>query len=258
MAERTNGTGTAESVSQFAKRSQVVNQEMTSTMLNDHPPGADIQGACQARTRGRPLRAFTLIELLVVIAIIGILAALVLGAGNVATKWKKRSRVQAELAQLVTALDSFHKKHGNYPPGNSTNFAMNPLFYELTGVIYDPSTSSFKTVDNSSSFTAAGVRSMFNQDGFMNAQENPKDLKPFLELKSADQKKEVSPGVFLLAVPVGGNPANELVGVGGIKINPWRYDATSATRHNPRSYDLWAEVQIGDVTEIIGNWNSNK
>ena len=38
-------------------------------------------------------------------------------------------------------------------------------------------------------------------------------------------------------------------------VNPWRYNATNPT-NNPNSYDLWAEIRVGDDTLIIGNWDN--
>jgi hypothetical protein len=41
--------------------------------------------------------------------------------------------------------------------------------------------------------------------------------------------------------------------IGGTKINSWRYNSTSPI-HNVGKYDLWAEVIIGNNTNVIGNW----
>jgi hypothetical protein len=43
------------------------------------------------------------------------------------------------------------------------------------------------------------------------------------------------------------------------QLNFWHYDASSQYRHNPNSYDLWAEFTIsglhGHVTIVTnGNW----
>jgi hypothetical protein len=43
------------------------------------------------------------------------------------------------------------------------------------------------------------------------------------------------------------------------KPNFWRYDSSSPNRHNPNSYDLWAEFLVGNkngqpVIETNGNW----
>lgn len=212
-------------------------------------------------------RAFTLVELLVVIAIIGALSALILGVASHATKVKRVNRVKAELAKLVTAIESYKSKLGAYPPDNSTTNGINQLYYELSGLQYVAASSQFRMVDGSSVFpTPSGytVKSTFNQDGFLNAHENVKDIKTFLELKGGEQKKEISNGVFVLAVPVPGARTNEMTDVTGNKFNPWRYDASSPNRHNPKGCDVWAEIKVGsgpngtDIVETIGNWNSAK
>jgi len=62
------------------------------------------------------LRAFSLIELLVVISIIAVLAGLVVGVAPVASKRMREARIRAELAALVTAIESYKAKYGVYPP----------------------------------------------------------------------------------------------------------------------------------------------
>src|SRR6185295_9804646 len=87
--------------------------------------------------------AFTLIELLVVISIIALLASLVVGFAKHAATNQKRSRVQAERDQIVTAIEAYKAHFGHYPPDNVTpstktvNAVTNQLFYELTGVTVD-------------------------------------------------------------------------------------------------------------------------
>jgi len=234
---------------------------MRPTLLTSHTERSRPEGTAR-KDGARSALAFTLVELLVVIAIVGLLSALVLGVGNAAIKQMKRSKVKAQLNELVTAIESYKQKFGNYPPDNTNNYARNSLYYELMGAIYNPGAQTFSTVDGSSTMGTVAVQTTFGRDGFLHAFENPKDIKPLFELKSTDQKKKIwevaNNCVYVLAVTVPGNPTNELTGAGNIKINPWRYDASSTNRHNPGSYDLWAEVQIGDTTEIIGNWKSSQ
>lgn len=59
--------------------------------------------------------AFTLIELLVVIAIIAILASLVLAAAGFLQKKAARSKAQAQIAALGSALESYKIDNGDYP-----------------------------------------------------------------------------------------------------------------------------------------------
>jgi type II secretion system protein G len=59
--------------------------------------------------------AFTLIELMVVIAIIAILAGLILSAAGYVQKKGARSRAEAEIAALGTALENYKADYGDYP-----------------------------------------------------------------------------------------------------------------------------------------------
>lgn len=74
-----------------------------------------------------PERGFTLVELLAVVAIIAILAGLTLaGLGYVQQKGA-RSRAEAEVAAICSAIDRFHADFGTYPVCETS------LFEELTG-----------------------------------------------------------------------------------------------------------------------------
>ena len=181
-------------------------------------------------------RAFTLIEMLVVIAIIGILAALIVGGLSRASGAKVRSRVQTELAGLVTVIGQYYKEHGYYPQDNRNNPALSPLYHELTtNTIPDSLTNDF------------GVTGIANLGP--KAQNFHKNLKPsgFAVYKRNSPTEES----FLLAVPSKG--PNPIQGAGGDLINPWYYRSSKPV-HNPDSFDLWAEVVIAGKTNIIGNW----
>ncbi len=210
----------------------------------------------------RQKNAFTLIELLVVIAIIGILAALITNlAGPAATK-RKIARVQAELAQIETAIEAYQAKKNFYPPDNGKmktdgparlSSATNQLFYELTGTIYQ--TNQFQTINGSETISVTVIQNIFNVDGFANSSVQSSEVKNFFAGLKSTQYRELSttPDVQLLIVPVDGpNDLNN--SSSGKKLNPWHYDSSSTNRHNPESYDLWAEILIGGKTNIIGNW----
>ncbi|MBX3751370.1 MAG: prepilin-type N-terminal cleavage/methylation domain-containing protein [Opitutaceae bacterium] len=62
-----------------------------------------------------PHRAFTLLELLAVLAIIGALAGLMLGVGSHVFTRAKRTRAEGELATLAAALETYRRRHGDYP-----------------------------------------------------------------------------------------------------------------------------------------------
>jgi type II secretory pathway pseudopilin PulG len=70
--------------------------------------------------------AFTIVEVLIVIAIILVLAGLILAtSGYVQTKGK-RSRAEAEIAAISTALENYKADNGIYPidAANGTTFAL--------------------------------------------------------------------------------------------------------------------------------------
>lgn len=203
------------------------------------------QWRCARQTSAR---AFTLIELLVVIAIIGVLAGLIIGVGPGAYNKKVLSRVQTELAGLVTVIEHYNEKVGNYPPDNTNNPAQPPLFYELTGTISkddgDPIT--YRTINGQESILTSDVKRFFGIDGFSNSDADSENVKNFYPNLKPSQFKEIStaPDVEVLVVPYKGPTGN---------LNPWRYNSSNPV-HNPGSYDLWAEIVMGSKTNIIGNW----
>lgn len=72
---------------------------------------------------------FTLIELLVVIAIIAILAALVLSTAGSIQKKAARSRAEAEVNALSTALESYKTEYGDYPENSLSGSAGSSVLY---------------------------------------------------------------------------------------------------------------------------------
>ena len=53
-------------------------------------------------------------------------------------------------------------------------------------------------------------------------------------------------------------PANPLVLTAGYRgpdgeVNPWRYVSKNPT-NNTETYDLWAEVLVGNKKIVISNW----
>ena len=178
-------------------------------------------------------RAFSLIEMLVVIAIIGLLAALVVGGASHFRETSVRAKVQTELNQVVSAIESYHKKYGFYPQGNgasSPDPVKAPLYYELTGTE-----------------AAAPVIAYFGVKGIVN--ELGKEGQNFFSNIGIEGKNyKVVPNV----------PANPLVLTAGYKgpdgdVNPWRYVSKNPT-NNTETYDLWAEVLVGNKKIVIGNW----
>ena len=229
---------------------------------------------------------FTLIELLVVIAIIGILAGLTVALSGKVSYAKKIKPTQALLAKLETAIEGYKKDRGSYPPNSHRNSrvnvpgttteilapAMNPLFYELTGTVFNPQTRSYTSAQGGAGLIPQQCQSFFGVNGFSNMTLNPGKTKPFIELES-DKFAPISenPTVNLLLAP--GNwplktnnaslekyrPIQSEETINGTKIrtlNPWQYRAPGII--NRTSFDLWAYVPIGKKVYRIGNWGKRE
>jgi type II secretory pathway pseudopilin PulG len=65
--------------------------------------------------------AFTILEVLVVMTIIIVLAGLILVTSGYVQKKGARSRAEAEIAAMSTALESYKADTGMYPTNNDTN-----------------------------------------------------------------------------------------------------------------------------------------
>src|SRR5437762_3253570 len=194
-------------------------------------------------------RAFTLIEMLVVIAIIGILAALLVGGLSRSGGAKVRSRVKTELAGLETAIGSYYKQHGFYPPGNEKpigtdiNTGTNQLFYELTSTEYDKTADSFKDIFGDT-ITSGAINGLLLAKGFVNADANKANFLPNLKPSGYAFIPNSAPPFRVLVVPYKGP---------GGDFNPWYYNSSKPV-HNPDSFDLWAVVDVGGKIMTIGNW----
>ena len=213
------------------------------------------------------LRAFTLIELLVVIGIIAVLAALLLPVAGAVRKQSMIRTAQAEMAQLETAIDSYKSAYGFYPPsptnsptvGNSSTL-FNQLYYELEGTTGDGI--NYTNLGGSDIIAAANVPLAFlGINGFVNcskpnADESTPQARNFLpDLKPIQigTVTNINVLVTILITSVGG-PDAAYQPLGGVDLNPWRYNSSSPT-NNPGSYDLWVQLSIGGKTNLICNWS---
>ncbi len=253
------------------------------------------------RTAPRPVHrrpdAFTLIELLVVISIIAVLAGLVVGLAPMANRRMKEARVRAELAALVSAIDAYKAKYGVFPPDNydpvrkQSNPVLNPLFYELTGVLVDNQRQKLVTVDDNVAIDPNVFLRYFGREGVLNSVpripgSNADQVRLDREQKKALMRREFKPSQYaevfrgrnvpgyvdleVLALGYSGDASgkrgNGIPWPGAIApnqhpvptnpgLNPWRYVSTNPT-NNPGRYDLWAELPSGRGGNvlIIGNW----
>jgi prepilin-type N-terminal cleavage/methylation domain-containing protein len=210
--------------------------------------------------------AFTLIELLVVIAIIGLLAGLMVGGTKYAGTQMKVSRIRAELQALEVAIEAYHAKFNHYPPDNVVsrspvlivNPVTNSLYYALTGVIAQDAQGTFRSPNGSGDFTPSLLKTYFGVDGIENAGTTPKEIKPFITLKSV-QYRPITTGqpeldVLVVPVPWPLSRPDQPTSVRG--LNTWRYVSTQPT-NNPATFDLWAEYVDGGKIKIICNWSKD-
>lgn len=203
----------------------------------------------KTKTRSRSSAAFTLIEMLMVIAIIGILAAITIAVYGLAGDQAKRKRVQAQLVQLETAIQSFHAKHGVYPTDGQFAPNLNGLYYELTGATWDG------TVWYEGDDTNRADRvdeSVFGLGGFINSAKRGQTVQNFLP--GVVKTVEVAPNAKMLSVPVDwpANYPNPPI-PGRPTLNVWRYNSSHPV-HNKNSYDLWAEIVLRGKLIRISNW----
>ncbi|MGB9602352.1 MAG: type II secretion system protein [Limisphaerales bacterium] len=188
---------------------------------------------------------FTLIELLVVIAIIGVIASLIVYMAGQASDKARRARVETMKAQIMAAIEAYHARHGFFPPDNPIDPSVNQLYYELTGTVYN--NGNYKDIEGD-----AADPKVFNAGGFVNSSQPPDKPQNFLQSASRIEYRKVN-NAKVLAVPYDWpagrtNPIPTAPGV-----NPWRYVSTKPI-HNPNSYDLWAELVVGDKVILISNW----
>jgi prepilin-type N-terminal cleavage/methylation domain-containing protein len=246
-------------------------------MTNHFQPAASGATASRPSTPHSALRtlrsdsAFTLIEILVVVSIIAILSALILATAGYAMSKARRSRVETELATLVSAIQSYKAAKGFYPQDNPTNPAMSPLYYELTGttitlnnanppvpVSYFSATSG-DTLNAPADFTSVYGPPPNAVAGFVNASPDASQVQNFFGAtgKSARTAHILTNGVLatIFCVPVAG-PV-QFRTTNGSPVSPWFYNSSNPTNNANGGYDLWMDVFYSGRTNRISNWSQN-
>lgn len=216
----------------------------------------------------RTSEGFTLVELLAVILIIGVVAGLVVAAAGRTTGAKERSQTTTQLAQTRTAIEVYKDSIGSLPPADNTNPShFNPLFYELTGVTYIPSTSNpsdptlnkyQSRFDAAHELSEAQIRNVFGATkvGFANTKDSGAFLTPspgqIAKQTIAGSNPALGAECYLLRVPA--RPIDSTT-----QYNLWHYKVGDPNGHNPTGYDLWAELRGRKAGETItiGNWSAH-
>jgi type II secretory pathway pseudopilin PulG len=166
---------------------------------------------------------------MVVIGIIALLAALVAYLLPGVSRKSKIGRVTSDMRGLEAVINQYKSRTGFYPPDNTNNPGLPPLFYEIKAV--DPST--------------PAEAAQMSVTGIANAGEIRQDFFPTMKPTATNSLQLGGTTVWFFVVPV--------QGPGGTTPNLWHYNS-HAPEHNLESYDLWAEIEINGEKVIIGNW----
>jgi len=214
---------------------------------------------------------FTLIEMLLTISIIALLAALTVGGMRRVGGKGKETRVRAALNELVTAIESYKNDVGSYPAANPLRPGLNPLFYELTGVVVDNEAGVFRSGQDKRVISPDLASALYGVEGFANAVTEASQVRNYLDLKSNQYGSVTNRAgggvgnILVVPVPWPRNAAAPQVpppGLAGVvdaspDLNPWHYVGPGSATNNQGSFDLWAEYVDGNDVRVLGNWRSD-
>ena len=169
--------------------------------------------------------------------------------------------IRDEREQLVSAIEAYKAHFGAYPPDHVISRQplivdpiTNTLFYELVGVIYNPTNRMYQ-VGGQEPAEAKYVKDFFQVEGFKNCAETPGDITRFLKIQPLPARQlHDDPDVFAVGFQVPYEGLSPEV-VWQFNVTPWRYVSTNPT-NNPSKFDLWIGVNAGDRTLVIGNWEA--
>ena len=191
-----------------------------------------------------------------------ILAALIIPGAAMAKAARMRSRAKAELNQIAGMIENYKAKMNFYPPSasnsSSTNPPYNPLYYELVGTRNTNAANAnsfFATLDNNTGISGTDVNNIFSIKGFANVSTGSDEginAQNFTRgtLRQGQLGTFTSGGANYILLGTSIQGPVMLTDSKGLTLNPIGYNSANPT-NNPKSYDLWLDIQIRGKTERI-------
>jgi hypothetical protein len=202
------------------------------------------------------------------------LIAVFLG-GSVALRFQKRARERAQLRVatdrlfveacsqrelLIRAIDEYKRKFGFYPPDHviSTNpltvdAVTNQLLYELLGTVKDPATGDFSP-GHYLAIHSTTLKRFFGVESIRNSVQSFDQCQRFLEITNISVyplQQRPNPVGLIGLFPNWEGITSEAYQ--NIEFAFWRYNS-SASVHNPKTFDLWIEVRTACTNFVVKNW----
>jgi hypothetical protein len=169
--------------------------------------------------------------------------------------------VREQRGKLVSAIEAYKAHFGVYPPDHVLSRqplvvdpVTNTLFYELVGVIYNPTNKMFQA-GGMEAAEEKYVKEFFQVEGFKNCGENPDKVTRFLKIDPVPARQlHDDPDVFAVGFQVAyeGIPPEVMW---EFNASPWRY-VSSAPTNNPSKFDLWIDLKTRYQKVVIGNWKA--